>query len=170
MQPAYRVGREASATQPRRREQDIMHEIRTQGPVEAVMEVYTDFFMYTSGVYQKTNLARGVVAGYHAVRIIGWGQDGGERYWLVANSWGEQWGERGLFKIARGSNECQIEEFVLGAWPQEKKAVGGRRRRRRRHRRRGQSLRRTRHGRRPSRPSREQEREVRPGKHYFQVG
>ena len=32
--------------------QDIMHEIRTQGPVEAVMEVYTDFFMYTSGVYQ----------------------------------------------------------------------------------------------------------------------
>ena len=53
------------------------------------MEVYTDFFMYASGVYQvhplqlqhgqqclfqKTNLARGVVAGYHAVRIIGWGQ------------------------------------------------------------------------------------------------
>ena len=29
-----------------------MHEIRTQGPVEAVMEVYTDFFMYASGVYQ----------------------------------------------------------------------------------------------------------------------
>jgi len=171
MQPAYRVGRMASATQPRRREQDIMHEIRTQGPVEAVMEVYTDFFMYASGVYQKTNLARGVVAGYHAVRIIGWGQDGGDRYWLVANSWGEQWGEGGLFKIARGSNECQIEEFVLGAWPQQKKPPGGRRRRRRRHRRRGEhSLRRTRHGRRPSRPSRERERHVRPGKHYFQVG
>ena len=40
-----------------------------------------------------------------------------------------------LVRIARGSNECQIEEFVLGAWPQEKKPVGGRRRRRRRHRR-----------------------------------
>merc|ERR1712013_321660 len=51
--------------------------------------------------------AHGVVAGYHAVRIIGWGQDGGDRFWLVANSWGEQWGEGGFFKIARGSNECQ---------------------------------------------------------------
>ena len=38
-------------------------------------------------------------------------------------------------RITRGSNECQIEEFVLGAWPQEKKPAGGRRRRRRRHRR-----------------------------------
>ena len=40
-----------------------------------------------------------------------------------------------LLRIARGSNECQIEEFVLGAWPQQKKPPGGRRRRRRRHRR-----------------------------------
>jgi hypothetical protein len=40
----------------------------------AIMEVYTDFFMYGSGVYQKTNLARGAVAGYHAIRLLGWGQ------------------------------------------------------------------------------------------------
>ena len=38
------------------------------------MEVYTDFFMYSSGVYSPTNLARATVAGYHAVRILGWGQ------------------------------------------------------------------------------------------------
>ena len=40
------------------------------------MEVYTDFFMYSSGVYSPTNLARATIAGYHAVRILGWGQVG----------------------------------------------------------------------------------------------
>ena len=60
VQPAYRVGRGATAAQPRRREEDIMWEIKTQGPVQAVMEVYTDFFMYASGVYQVTGLL-----GYH---------------------------------------------------------------------------------------------------------
>ena len=39
-----------------------MHEIRTQGPVEAVMEVYTDFFMYASGVYQVQMMTMSVMS------------------------------------------------------------------------------------------------------------
>ena len=35
---------------------------------------------------------------------------------LCANSWGKDWGEDGLFRIARGSNECEIESFIVGAW------------------------------------------------------
>mgnify|MGYP001452744574 CR=1 FL=1 len=31
--------------------------------------------MYSSGVYRKTNLARPEPAGYHAMRIVGWGED-----------------------------------------------------------------------------------------------
>ena len=85
-QPAYRVGRGNSHKHPRRNEQDIMYELMTQGPVQAIMQVYTDFFMYGSGIYKKTNLASNTVAGYHAVRIVGWGQEGGQRYWRVANT------------------------------------------------------------------------------------
>ena len=39
----------------------------------------------------------------------------------MANSWGKDWGQNGFFKIKRGINECQIEEFVVGAWAQTDK-------------------------------------------------
>ena len=50
--------------------QDIMHEIRTQGPVEAVMEVYTDFFMYASGVYQVQIMTVVVMSKMMMITII----------------------------------------------------------------------------------------------------
>merc|ERR1712079_218537 len=38
----------------------------------------------------------------------------GEDYWLIKNSWNEEWGDHGLFKIARGTDECGIEDDVSG--------------------------------------------------------
>jgi cathepsin B len=50
--------------------------------------------------------------GGHAIKIIGYGtdSDSGLKYWLVANSWNTIWGEKGFFRIVKGSNECGIEE------------------------------------------------------------
>ena len=65
------------------------------------------------GVYYHTY---GAMLGLHAVKIIGWGTEDRLPYWLVANSWGKSWGGLGgFFKILRGSNQCGIEEQVLGA-------------------------------------------------------
>lgn len=33
------------------------------------------------------------------------------------NSWGKWWGENGRFRILRGSNECEIESYVLASLP-----------------------------------------------------
>ncbi|KAM7300385.1 uncharacterized protein ISCGN_020949 [Ixodes scapularis] len=53
-------------------------------------------------VYQRhSNDGRGM----HAIRILGWGTENGTPYWLVANSWNEYWGDKGYFKILRGTNE-----------------------------------------------------------------
>ena len=88
-------------------EEDIMKEIYEYGSVEGSFEVYEDFEEYKSGIYQYTT---GSLLGGHAIKIIGWGEENGVKYWLIANSWGENWGENGFFRMLRGNNECGIEE------------------------------------------------------------
>ncbi|CAH0403075.1 unnamed protein product [Chilo suppressalis] len=95
------------------KEYDIMYDIMQSGPVHAIMTVYQDFFHYRDGVYRRSGFGNNQLQGLHSVRIIGWGEERGEKYWLVANSWGAWWGENGYFKIARGENESGIESFVV---------------------------------------------------------
>ena len=92
----------------------IQTEIQTNGPVEASFTVYNDFLAYKSGVYHHTS---GSALGGHAIKILGWGTEGGVDYWLVANSWNEDWGDKGFFKIKRGNNECGIEQGVVAGIP-----------------------------------------------------
>lgn len=87
----------------------IQSDIMQHGSVTAAFTVYSDFPTYTSGVYKHTT---GSALGGHAIKILGWGVESGQDYWLVANSWNEEWGDQGLFKIARGQNECGIEGQV----------------------------------------------------------
>jgi len=94
------------------RVREIQTEILLNGPVQASFLTFSDFDEYDGGVYHRSKEA--VRDGAHAIRIIGWGTtDDGEDYWLVANSWGPDWGENGLFRIRRGTNECNIEEQVV---------------------------------------------------------
>lgn len=101
------------------KETSIQQEIYSHGPVSAAFTVYDDFPTYKSGVYKKTKNAKKL--GGHAVKIIGWGVLNGTKYWLVVNSWNEGWGDNGLFKIARGANECGIEDEIVAGNPADKK-------------------------------------------------
>lgn len=89
---------------------EIMAHLMQDGSLEAAFDVYNDFFSYSSGVYQRSPNAQ--YAGGHAVRVIGWGSENGTPYWMVANSWGTDWGLSGFFKILRGADECGIEEAM----------------------------------------------------------
>ncbi|CRL06874.1 CLUMA_CG019566, isoform A [Clunio marinus] len=108
MGPAYSLNNET----------DIMWEIFHYGPVQATMWVYPDFFNYRSGIYRRSNHGENA-KGFHSVRLVGWGEErfGWQttKYWVAANSWGRWWGESGFFKILRGENECNIENYVLSS-------------------------------------------------------
>ncbi|XP_059898450.1 cathepsin B-like [Gadus macrocephalus] len=94
--------------------EQIMAELYQNGPVEAAFEVYEDFLLYKSGVYQRVS---GNYLGGHAIKILGWGEENGTPYWLAANSWNTDWGDRGFFKIKRGNDECGIESEIVAGTP-----------------------------------------------------
>jgi hypothetical protein len=83
--------------------------------VAAVMNVNSEFSQYTGGVFE-TNInryERG--SSVHAIAIIGYGVDEhGLPYWMCRTSWGEDFGEQGFFRIIRGINLCQVEDYLFG--------------------------------------------------------
>ncbi|KAF9602987.1 hypothetical protein IFM89_033285 [Coptis chinensis] len=68
-------------------------------PVSVGMDAEgTDLQFYAEGVYAGecgTELD-------HGVTIVGYGQTrDGTKYWIVKNSWGAEWGEKGYFRLKR---------------------------------------------------------------------
>jgi len=97
-------------------------ELVKNGPIAVAFEVYNDFFNYKSGIYHHTGLKdkfNPFEITNHAVLAVGYGADKetGEKFWIVKNSWGEEWGENGYFRIRRGTDECSIESIAVAAEP-----------------------------------------------------
>jgi cathepsin B len=86
-----------------------IEELVKNGPIVAAFDVFEDFYQYKSGIYQYQ---AGDFVGGHAVRIVGYGEENGVKYWKVANSWDWYWGEEGYFRIRRGTDECGFESEI----------------------------------------------------------
>ena len=77
------------------------------GPISVAMDASEmSFQRYKSGIYKpkkcsSTRLDHGVLA-------VGYGEQDGEQYWLIKNSWGESWGINGYFMISAANDLCGI--------------------------------------------------------------
>ena len=68
-------------------------------PVAVAIEADSEIFeFYEGGIISSSECGTDLD---HGVLIIGYGTENGVDYWLLKNSWGDSWGERGFFRIKR---------------------------------------------------------------------
>jgi len=89
----------------------LMRAVAERGPV-AVSAAASSWYSYMGGVFDHCE--RNAVID-HAITLVGYGVDNQlqEKYWLVQNSWGPDWGEDGRIRILRkdsdGKEQCGID-------------------------------------------------------------
>ena len=79
------------------------------GPVSIAIEADKPVFhAYTGGIINSTSCGTSLD---HGVLTVGYGSENGQEYYIVKNSWGADWGEKGFVRIAvaDGAGICGIQ-------------------------------------------------------------
>jgi len=82
------------------------------GPLTTSFTHYEDFTYYKGGIYEHKS---GRVVGGHVMKTVGWGEEKGVNYWIIANTYGTEWGEHGYVRFKM--HDCGIDNAMTGCHP-----------------------------------------------------
>jgi len=88
-------------------EDAIVAALNDVGPLAVGIDA-TDLQLYTGGIFQgecSTTMNHGML-------LVGYDIEDDIPYWILKNSWGMVWGEKGYLRLARGSDECGVNDFI----------------------------------------------------------
>ena len=73
---------------------------------------------YHGGIIDKTSSECSPDKMNHAVTLVGYGHDNASNkdYWIVKNSYGTNWGEKGYFRMKRGDGTCGVNKHISTAY------------------------------------------------------
>ncbi|XP_057293045.1 uncharacterized protein LOC130621724 isoform X2 [Hydractinia symbiolongicarpus] len=82
------------------------------GPVAvSVNAAPLSFQFYSHGVYSDPKCSPNHT--HHSALVIGYGNQNGQDYWLLKNSWSNTWGENGYIKISMDNDLCGVTEYPV---------------------------------------------------------
>ena len=84
-------------------DKNLATSIAAHGPISVAIDAsHKSFQFYHHGIYHEPGCIEPNLC--HGMLVVGYGPD----HWLVKNSWGTKWGDKGYIKIARGEDDCGI--------------------------------------------------------------
>ena len=93
-----------------RTEEAMAATVAKYGPVSIALDAMTQIWWpYKGGIVSNCCNKQAD----HAVLIVGYGIDNGQKYWLIKNS--ANWGENGYIRLERGSDQCGITSAPVQA-------------------------------------------------------
>ncbi|KAH9597986.1 Peptidase C1A [Trypanosoma melophagium] len=84
--------------------------VAANGPLAVAVDA-NSFLSYMSGVL--TNCQADQLN--HGVLVVGYDDSSNPPYWIIKNSWGVSWGEEGYIRVAKGTNQCLINQYPTTA-------------------------------------------------------
>jgi len=96
---------------PENKLEPLMRALVEKGPIAVSVAASESWSFYENGIMD--DCVKNAVVN-HAVTLIGYGSDGENKFWLIQNSWGVGWGEKGHMRILRRDSEEGNEEDFCG--------------------------------------------------------
>lgn len=99
-------------------EKDLAAKVSTIGPAAIAIDASQwSFQLYSGGIYDESRCSATNLD--HGVGCVGYGTEGTKNYWIVRNSWGQGWGEKGYIRMVKDKNN-QCGEATMACVPQAK--------------------------------------------------